>query len=226
MICIPIKFSFISLFQLFFTSNWTYFLTARKYNGPERPPFSSMVSCEVFSKSDIVLGSLKQFSELWNTSRKSQIVFGSLKQFSEFLNSSRNSHTVLGRFKQFSVALDGSWKSQTVLAGLKQLNVISNCPRSLKQFSVVADTFYHLVLFPLAVFDCCQIGLQTRFLLTKFQFVTQNFSNARMAQDGCYRNKINYSNNNKTEFKDIIQCQRVIPAEPNFIIKFDQHRMI
>ena len=33
------------------------------------------------------------------------------------------------------------------------------------------------------------------------------------------RNKNNYNNNNKTKFKDIIQCQRVITAEPNLIIK-------
>ena len=39
------------------------------------------------------------------------------------------------------------------------------------------------------------------------------------------RSKINCSNNNKTEFKDIIQFQRVIAAEPNLIIKCDQHKM-
>ena len=39
-------------------------------------------------------------------------------------------------------------------------------------------------------------------------------------------NKNNYNNNNKTKFKDIIQCPRVIPAEPNLIIKCDQHKMI
>ena len=40
------------------------------------------------------------------------------------------------------------------------------------------------------------------------------------------RNKINCNNNNKTEFKNTIQCQRVIPAEPNLVIKCDQHKMI
>ena len=173
-----------------------------------------------------------QFSEVSNSSQNSETLLGCLKQFSAVSNSSRNFFTILGTLyssRKIQTVL-GSFrrflKVSKVLAGLKQLQVISNCPRSLKQFSVVANTFYHLVLFPLAFFDCCQIGLQSRFLLTNFQFVTQNFCNARMAQDGCYRNKINYSNNNKTEFKDIIQCQRVIPAEPNFIIKFDQHRMI
>ena len=33
------------------------------------------------------------------------------------------------------------------------------------------------------------------------------------------RNKNNFNNNKKTEFKGIIQCQRVILAEPNLIIK-------
>ena len=33
----------------------------KNYDGPEGPLFSSMVSCEVFSESDIVLGSVKQF---------------------------------------------------------------------------------------------------------------------------------------------------------------------
>ena len=40
------------------------------------------------------------------------------------------------------------------------------------------------------------------------------------------RDKNNYNNSNKTEFKDIIQCQRVIPSEPNLIIKCDQQKMI
>ena len=40
------------------------------------------------------------------------------------------------------------------------------------------------------------------------------------------RNTINYKNNNKTEFKNIIQCQRVIPAKPNLIIKCNQRKMI
>ena len=31
------------------------------FDGPEGPLFSSMVSCKVFSESDIVLGSIKQF---------------------------------------------------------------------------------------------------------------------------------------------------------------------
>ena len=30
----------------------------------------------------------------------------------------------------------------------------------------------------------------------------------------------------KPSLKIIIQCQRVIPAEPNLIIKCDQHKMI
>ena len=34
---------------------------AKSYDGPEGPQFSSMVSCEVFSESDIVLGSVKPF---------------------------------------------------------------------------------------------------------------------------------------------------------------------
>ena len=33
-------------------------------DGPEGPLFSSMVSSEVFSEFDIVLGSVKQFSEV------------------------------------------------------------------------------------------------------------------------------------------------------------------
>ena len=39
------------------------------------------------------------------------------------------------------------------------------------------------------------------------------------------RSKINY-NKNKTGFKDVTQCQTVIPAEPNLLIKCDQHKMI
>ena len=46
------------------------------YDGPEGPLFSSMVSCKVFSKSDIVLGSVKQFQEIfrqfWEVSNSSQ----------------------------------------------------------------------------------------------------------------------------------------------------------
>ena len=34
------------------------------YDGPEGPLFSSMVSSEVFSEFYIVLGSVKQFSEI------------------------------------------------------------------------------------------------------------------------------------------------------------------
>ena len=35
--------------------------TPEAYDGPEGPLFSSMLSCEVFSESDIVLGIFKQF---------------------------------------------------------------------------------------------------------------------------------------------------------------------
>ena len=60
------------------------------YGGPEGPLLSSMVSCEVFLESDIVLGSLRQFLELSNSSRKSQTILGIFKHFSEVSNSSRN----------------------------------------------------------------------------------------------------------------------------------------
>ena len=72
------------------------------YGGPEGPLLSSMVSCEVFLESDIVLGSLRQFLGLSNSSRKSQTILGIFKHFSEVSNSSRKSQTVLGIFKQFS----------------------------------------------------------------------------------------------------------------------------
>ena len=134
-------------------------------------------------KSHTVFGSFKQLSEFLNSSQKSQTVLRSLKRFSEVSISSRKFQTALGRFKQFSEALDDSRKSQKVLGGLKQFQAVSNCPRSLKQFLDFANTFYHLVLFLVAFVDCCQISLQSRFLLIKTQCVTQNSRNARMAQD-------------------------------------------
>ena len=56
------------------------------YDGPEGPLLSSMVSFEVFLESDIVLGSLRQFLELSNSSWKSQTVLGIFKQFSKVSN--------------------------------------------------------------------------------------------------------------------------------------------
>ena len=72
------------------------------YDGPEGPLLSSMVSCEVFLESDIVLGSLRQFLELSNSSRKSQAIIGIFKQFSE-LSYSQGSKKIVRIFKKFSV---------------------------------------------------------------------------------------------------------------------------
>ena len=80
------------------------------YNGQEGPLFSSMVSCEVFSESDVVLGRSNSFRKFLDSSRKSKTVLGNLKQLSEFLNSSPKSQTVLGNLKQLSEVLDSSRK--------------------------------------------------------------------------------------------------------------------
>ena len=73
-----------------FTKILVTFKREDRYDGPGGPLFSSMVSCEVFSESDIVLGSVKGFSEVLNSSRKSQAVLGTLIQFSKVSNSSPN----------------------------------------------------------------------------------------------------------------------------------------
>ena len=141
------------------------------YDGLKGPLFSSMVSSEGFSEFEIVLGSVKQFSEVLNSSQKCQTVFGSVKQFSEVSNSSRKSQTVLGSFKQFSEVSNSSRKAQTVLRSLKQfseksqtvlgslkqfsevstvLREVSNSSRDLRQFSAVSNcprTLKQLLVF-------------------------------------------------------------------------------
>ena len=138
---------------------------------------------------------LTQFLEVSSNSRtfldsswKSQTVLGSFKQFSEVLNSSQNILRVLRSFKQFLEGSNNSRKLQMVFKSLKQLSDVSNS--SSQSQTVLASlksscTFYHLVLLPVAFVNCCQTGLQSCFLLIKIQCVAQNLHYARMAQDRC-----------------------------------------
>ena len=82
--------------------------------------------CEVFLESDIVLGSLRQFLELSNSSWKSQTVLGIFKQFSKVSNRFWDFQTVLGSLKQFLEFLNSWRKSQTVLRIFKQFSEVSN----------------------------------------------------------------------------------------------------
>ena len=99
------------------------------YDGHEGPLFSSMVSCEVFSESDTVLGRSNSFRKFLDSSRKSKTVLGSFKQFSEVSNSSRKFQTVLGNLKQLSEFLNSSPKSQTLLGNLKQSSEVLDSSR-------------------------------------------------------------------------------------------------
>ena len=130
-----------------------------RYDGLKGPLFSSMVSSEVFSEFEIVLGSVKQFSEVSNSSRR-------YKQFSEVSNSSRKSQTVLGSFKQLSEVSNSSQKSQIVLIevsnssrGIIQFSAVSNCPRTLKQLLVFGDTFCDLVILLTVIKFAYEVGL-------------------------------------------------------------------
>ena len=76
-------------------------------------------SPEVFSVSDTVLRSVKQFLDSFQT------VLGTLKKLSDISNSSRNFETVLGSLKKFL-------KFQKVFESLK------------KQFSEIANSFRYL----------------------------------------------------------------------------------
>ena len=77
-------------------------------------------SPEVFSVSDTVLRSVKQFLDSFQT------VLGTLKKLSDISNSSRNFETVLGSLKKFLEVSKSFRKSQkTVLRNRKQLPVPS-----------------------------------------------------------------------------------------------------
>ena len=91
------------------------------------------------------------FRKFLDSSRKSQTVLGSFNQFSEVSNSSRNSRTVLGILKQFSEFLNSSWKSKTVFGSFKQFLKLS-CSRGskkvvgiFKKFSVLSRAFAELL---------------------------------------------------------------------------------
>ena len=111
------------------------------YDCPEGRLFSSMVSCEVFTQSDIVLGSVEQFQEIFrqfsealNSSQKSQTVLRSFEQFSEVLNSSRKIQRVLESFKYFSEFSNSSRNCQIVLRSFKQFSKGSNGSWKLQMF--------------------------------------------------------------------------------------------
>ena len=124
------------------------------------PWFLVECSQNLAQSSEVLNNSGKFLDSSGNSSQDSRIVLGRFEQFSESSTSSRKHQTVL---EQASV----SKKSHTVLGGTKQLQAVSKCPRSFRQLSVFCNTFYHLSLFSVAFVDCCQISLQSSFLLPK-----------------------------------------------------------
>ena len=92
-------------------------------------------SPEVFSVSDTVLRSVKQFLDSFQT------VLGTLKKLSDISNSSRNFETVLGSFKKFSkVSKNSSQKSQTASGTFHKVSGVWKIIGIFKNFSVLSES--------------------------------------------------------------------------------------